>query len=1190
MRPTKPSAAVVTMGRSRSNLVASTPTWRSVCFGLCWAILLLSGTLSGFAQAPISLTPGLALQGKIAVAAQNLYTFAGVSGAKVTITVSATTSGNSCTLNPQLQLYAPSGLLLTNVVGGCFSASPAEVANLTLPETGNYQVVCLGATATQSGGYVIALIQHPSGNQNDRIISAGQTLAGTISAGALDSYTFTGNFDERITVSMGAASSGNSCTVNPRVQLYAPDGTLITNVVGACFTGTPAEISNLALTQSGTYQIVCRGGNAVQNGAYTVALLQHPSTNQNDHAIVPGERVSSTLGAGALDSYTFAGAAGEAITISMGSTSSGNTCTLNPLIQLYGPDGTLVTNAVGGCFTGTPAELSNLTLTRKGTYQIVCRGGNTVQSGGYTLVLLQHPSGNQSDKAIAPGDRLTEALSAGALDTYTFFGAAGERVSISMGAATSGNTCTLNPLVQLYAPDATLLTNIVGGCFTGTPAALSNYSLPQTGTYQIVCRGGNAVQIGGYILSYLVLFPATPVLSWAAQAPIPYGTPLSPVQLSATSDVPGTFNYSLKDGTAINPGTTLNAGTYTLVATFSPTDATNYISGGTTETSLTISQAALTVAAPNLSVVYGSTALPFTPIFSGFTNGDKPSVITGAPVLGTSATPCSSVGSYPITCAQGTLAAANYSFKCLPGSLTITPAPAVLTVNNQSKAFGSTFPTGPGQKVGFTVTGLVCSDSVASVTLTSQGVAAAAPVGAYSIMASAPVGTGISNYIFDIVSGTLTVTNNVQVKVATPLISPNGGAFSAPVPVTLSCSTPGASIYYTLDGTDPTANAARYASPITLSNSATVKARGFVAGDNPSDVATAQFVIIVTAQAAAAPTITPDKGTYESSVLVTLSCATPGATIYYTLDGTDPTSVSSIYSSSFAVTRSATVKAKASAPTYTDSPIAAASLTVSHAVLSDFNGDGIPDLIFQDATDGFLKVWLMNTNGVAQSTQFLDPSSTGDPAWRLVDCGDFTGAGTPNLLFQYSDGSLAVWKMRGTNMISSEFLNPPNHGVTDWKAVATADFNKDGESDILFQSTTGDLVVWLMDDLSLLHAAPLNPINPGPGWKAVGAGDFNGDGNMDIVFQDASGTIAIWLLTNQTDLLLPLLANPSTTGDSNWAVVGVIDLNGDGKPDFLFQHQITGDLAAWYLDGTTMVRAILLTPSNPGGTWKLKVP
>ena len=165
--------------------------------------------------------------------------------------------------------------------------------------------------------------------------------------------------------------------------------------------------------------------------------------------------------------------------------------------------------------------------------------------------------------------------------------------------------------------------------------------------------------------------------------------------------------------------------------------------------------------------------------------------------------------------------------------------------------------------------------------------------------------------------------------VATPTITPSGGSFSGLVQVTLDCSTSGRTIRYTTDGSDPTSGSPVYAAPFTMTSSATVKAKAFASGYNDSAIVAASFT--VTPPVVATPTITPSGGSFSGSVQVTLACETSGSTIRYTIDGSDPTSSSPIYTDAapFTLTSSATVKAKAFVGGYTDSVIALATFSVT---------------------------------------------------------------------------------------------------------------------------------------------------------------------------------------------------------------------------------------------------------------------
>ena len=80
--------------------------------------------------------------------------------------------------------------------------------------------------------------------------------------------------------------------------------------------------------------------------------------------------------------------------------------------------------------------------------------------------------------------------------------------------------------------------------------------------------------------------------------------------------------------------------------------------------------------------------------------------------------------------------------------------------------------------------------------------------------------------------------------VATPVFSPAAGVYNSAQTVTITCNTEDASIYYTLDGSTPTASSTLYNSPITVSNTTTVKAIGVKSGMNNSNVATATYEIV----------------------------------------------------------------------------------------------------------------------------------------------------------------------------------------------------------------------------------------------------------------------------------------------------------------------------------------------------------
>jgi len=100
----------------------------------------------------------------------------------------------------------------------------------------------------------------------------------------------------------------------------------------------------------------------------------------------------------------------------------------------------------------------------------------------------------------------------------------------------------------------------------------------------------------------------------------------------------------------------------------------------------------------------------------------------------------------------------------------------------------------------------------------------------------------------------------------------------------------------------------------------------------PSGGAVSAFGLLNTpAPTATAPTLTPGGGNYGTAQSVTMADTTPNAVIYYTLDGSTPTTASTKYAGAVSITTSTTVKALAAASGYTTSPVTTAAYTISAA-------------------------------------------------------------------------------------------------------------------------------------------------------------------------------------------------------------------------------------------------------------------
>ena len=119
-------------------------------------------------------------------------------------------------------------------------------------------------------------------------------------------------------------------------------------------------------------------------------------------------------------------------------------------------------------------------------------------------------------------------------------------------------------------------------------------------------------------------------------------------------------------------------------------------------------------------------------------------------------------------------------------------------------------------------------------------------------------------------------------------------------------------IYYTTDGSVPSATSTKYTGPVTVRDGVTLRA----VAPSGNYASSREISYTVTLPQTATPTAsvsgTNVDGNISAGSTVSLSAAS-GATIHYTLDGSAPTSESSVYSGAITLTKDTTIKAYASA-------------------------------------------------------------------------------------------------------------------------------------------------------------------------------------------------------------------------------------------------------------------------------------
>jgi hypothetical protein len=129
-----------------------------------------------------------------------------------------------------------------------------------------------------------------------------------------------------------------------------------------------------------------------------------------------------------------------------------------------------------------------------------------------------------------------------------------------------------------------------------------------------------------------------------------------------------------------------------------------------------------------------------------------------------------------------------------------------------------------------------------------------------------------------------------QQQAATPTFSPAAGPYTTGQTVTISSATPNATIYYTLDKTNPTTSSTVYSSPLSISTTTTIRAMAVAPGFDPSPVAVGDYTITIDKGNTAPVQFEPNSGENNTPIAVALKTDTSPSTICYTIDGvTAPT-------------------------------------------------------------------------------------------------------------------------------------------------------------------------------------------------------------------------------------------------------------------------------------------------------------
>jgi FG-GAP-like repeat/Beta-propeller repeat len=263
---------------------------------------------------------------------------------------------------------------------------------------------------------------------------------------------------------------------------------------------------------------------------------------------------------------------------------------------------------------------------------------------------------------------------------------------------------------------------------------------------------------------------------------------------------------------------------------------------------------------------------------------------------------------------------------------------------------------------------------------------------------------------------------------------------------------------------------------------------------------------------------------------------------------------------------------------------------------ADMNANGVPDLIWENSTTAQVNVNYYGGAGgaVKQGSDCLNCGGNFS-GLTVRALADFNGNGEPDLVVQDNTtgtASVYYYSFGGDVFLGWNLLNT-GAGAAGWKVVATGDFDNNGITDLVWQnSSTGQVNLNYYGGAggaTLIGFAVLNSGAGTAGWSVVAAADFNGDGVPDLIWQNASsGQVNVNYYGGPGGATLTGFAVLNNgAGTAGWKVVAAADFDGNGTPDLIWQKTSSGQVNVNYYSGTTLTGYAVLNSGAGTAGWSV---
>lgn len=415
------------------------------------------------------LTYGASLEATLQNTTGDRWTFVGATGDVVSISMS------SDELDSFIELYSPSGELVArdDDSGGNFDAT---ISNFALPEDGIYTVVARDLGSATLGTYRLALSSVQASTPGT--ISYGQSLSATLSNPEGDRWTFDAAAGDLITINL------ESTDFDTYLELLDDAETVLT-ADDDSGTDLNSLIRLYSIPEAGTYTVVVRAWSDSDTGNYTLELRKEEEGESLSRTLNYGDSIENELSSVEGDVWTFSGAESDVINLAVDSFD------FDPFIELYGPDGELLTSD-DDSGSGLNSRIDSFRLPVDGTYRVVIVDFSEEGQGTYTVTLEEAELVIRGQ--ITYNTPITDSMSGPSGDRWTFEGQAGDTITIAV------TSTDFDSVVNLLDPEGILLISDddSGGNLN---ALIDFYTLPETGTYTILVYDLDREGRGEYRLS-----------------------------------------------------------------------------------------------------------------------------------------------------------------------------------------------------------------------------------------------------------------------------------------------------------------------------------------------------------------------------------------------------------------------------------------------------------------------------------------------------------------------------------------------------------------------------------------------------------------------------------------------------------------------------------------------------------------